>query len=245
MRLSSRDEVQEPYGVATVKQEFACSEAAFDGSKLPELIDERVGHDSYHMAMQKNGARRSEIIATRIRTMRLHASIALLLALPASALAQHAHQPGQEHSSPYAGQESRETKSLSEEDIATLRTGGGWELAKPAELNGIPGPAHLLEMKDEIELTPEQVEVIEAAYQGMRTAAIAEGQRYISGERRLDESFRRGVVTEKSLRTALEDIERSRSALRYIHLSTHLKMPAILTEEQIRRYNTLRGYQLD
>jgi hypothetical protein len=49
----------------------------------------------------------------------------------------------------------------------------------------------------------------------------------------------------ESLREMLDAIEKSRAALRYIHLFTHLKMPAILTGEQILRYNQLRGYRLN
>ena len=37
--------------------------------------------------------------------------------------------------SPYTGQETRRIKSLSSEDIAELQRGGGWGLAKAAELN--------------------------------------------------------------------------------------------------------------
>ena len=62
--------------------------------------------------------------------------------------------------SPYAGEESRAVKSLSAEDIAELRRGGGWGLARAAELNGMPGPIHLLELKDDIPLTREQVSAI-------------------------------------------------------------------------------------
>ena len=46
--------------------------------------------------------------------------------------------------------------------IAELRHGGGWGLAKAAELNGMPGPAHLLELRDEIPITREQVSAIGA-----------------------------------------------------------------------------------
>ncbi len=56
------------------------------------------------------------------------------------------------HRSKYAGEENREIKSLSADDIDELRNGGGWGLAKAAELNGVPGPAHLLEMKKEIDI---------------------------------------------------------------------------------------------
>ena len=59
------------------------------------------------------------------------------------------------YKSKYVGQEKREIKSLSESDIEELKNGGGWGLAKAAELNGVPGPVHLLEMKKEIGLNPE------------------------------------------------------------------------------------------
>ena len=54
---------------------------------------------------------------------------------------------GHEYKSKYIGQERREIKSLSNDDIKELRAGAGWGLAKAAELNGLPGPKHILEMK--------------------------------------------------------------------------------------------------
>jgi hypothetical protein len=40
----------------------------------------------------------------------------------------------------YAGQQTRSIKAVSEEDIASLLNGKGMGMAKPAELNGYPGP---------------------------------------------------------------------------------------------------------
>ena len=62
--------------------------------------------------------------------------------------------------SPYAGEEARVIKSLWAKDIDDLLNGRGWGLAKPAELNGVPGPVHLLELKSEIGLSSEQVSAI-------------------------------------------------------------------------------------
>ena len=166
----------------------------------------------------------------------------LLLALPAAA--QHA-QHRQGATSPYAGEEARAIKSLSAEDIAELRRGGGWGLAKAAELNGVPGPAHLLELEEEIALTAEQVTAIEAIFRDMQERAIVEGERLIARELALDEAFRAGIVTDDALRRMLAEIEASRSALRYIHLSAHLTTPPLLSEAQIARYNALRGYGAD
>ena len=145
--------------------------------------------------------------------------------------------------SPYAGEDSRAVKSLSAEDVAELRRGGGWGLAKAAELNGMPGPFHLLELKDEIPLTREQVAATTAIYERMREAAIAEGTHFIAAERALEDAFRAGAVTKTSLRTLLGEIMRSRARLRFIHLSAHLETPALLTDEQIARYTALRGYR--
>ena len=58
--------------------------------------------------------------------------------------------------SPYAGQEGRRIKSLSNREIAAYLAGAGMGFAKPAELNHYPGPKHVLELLDEMELTPEQ-----------------------------------------------------------------------------------------
>ena len=145
--------------------------------------------------------------------------------------------------SPYAGEESRAVKSLSAEDVAELRRGGGWGLAKAAELNGMPGPFHLLELKDDIPLTHEQVSAITAVYERMREAAVAEGEHFIAAERALDDAFRAGTVTEESLRTLLAEVARSRARLRFIHLAAHLETPGLLTHEQIARYDALRGYR--
>src|SRR5438876_506210 len=57
---------------------------------------------------------------------------------------------------PYAGQQSREIKALSPEEIGQYLSGAGMGYAKPAELNGYPGPMHVLENADGLALTPEQ-----------------------------------------------------------------------------------------
>lgn len=169
---------------------------------------------------------------------RLLLALPLLLAFPAA----QAEETGHSLLSPYAGQETRLIKSLSPDDIAELRRGGGWGLAKAAELNGLPGPAHLLEMKDEIALDAAQLAAITGLRDRMKAAAIEEGERLISLEQALETQFRDGTVTDESLRASLDDIAASRRNLRYIHLSAHLETPDILSPAQIRKYNELRGY---
>ena len=147
--------------------------------------------------------------------------------------------------SPYAGQQSRPIKSMSADDLAELGRGGGWGLARAAELNGMPGPAHLLELREKIPLTADQAVAIAAIFERMRAAAIAGGLRLIVGERALEAAFASGTVTGQTLRELLSEIGRARTALRYTHLAAHLETLPLLTEAQIARYNLLRGYSGD
>jgi hypothetical protein len=57
---------------------------------------------------------------------------------------------------PYAGLEGRPIKALSEQQIADLRAGRGMGLALAAELNGYPGPMHVLELADALDLSGQQ-----------------------------------------------------------------------------------------
>lgn len=147
--------------------------------------------------------------------------------------------------SPYAGFETREIKSLAEADIAELRNGGGWGLALPAELNGVPGPAHLLELRDEIPLSSDQVTAIQAIFEGLKVDAIPAGERLIEAEEAIEAAFRAGGLDDESLRALIAAAEAARSELRFIHLSRHLSTPPLLSRQQIARYNILRGYGSD
>ena len=95
--------------------------------------------------------------------MKLLIFVSLLLSCCFPTLASDKHHNHDGHSS-YAGQQQRSIKSLSDDDIVELQRGGGWGLAKAAELNGVPGPLHLLELKDKIPLSEDQIEQITALY---------------------------------------------------------------------------------
>ena len=105
----------------------------------------------------------------------------------------------------YEGFETREIKSLSEQDIEELRRGGGWGLALPAELNGQPGPAHLLELQEELNLSKEQVEAISSIIDEMRTAAIVAGEHFIASETALSNAFADSGLSEETFRGLLAE----------------------------------------
>src|SRR5688572_1542697 len=79
--------------------------------------------------------------------------------------------------SPYAGLNARPVAGLSDQQIDELRTGHGMGLALPAELNGYPGPRHVLDLADELKLSTDQRAATEALVRAMRAEAISIGER--------------------------------------------------------------------
>jgi hypothetical protein len=144
--------------------------------------------------------------------------------------------------SDYVGEEIREIKSLSERDIEQLNQGRGWGLAKVAELNGVPGPKHLLEMKKEISLNSDQVRKITKLFSNMQQKAIPLGKKLIKYERDLNLAFSKRTIDSKSLAKKLAHIANIRSDLRFVHLKSHLMSLPILSKKQLVQYNILRGY---
>lgn len=169
-----------------------------------------------------------------LRTLSLIAGMALASAATAS--------DGHSHSKPYAGQENRQISTLSEADIAALEAGQGWGLALPAELNGYPGPLHLLELVEEIELTAEQIAEVESVFKAMRTEAMTLGRQYLEAERAVDRLFKAGDADRDTLQAALQVSSDLRMALRQVHLNAHLAVTPLLTQHQRHTYAMLRGY---
>ena len=159
-----------------------------------------------------------------------------VIALPLSALAQH------NHPQPYAGLDVRPVKALSPEQLADLRAGRGMGLALPAELNGYPGPTHVLELAGPLGLTPEQRARTEALVAAMKAETIPLGERLIADETALDRLFAEKRATVGTLDAASANVGGGQAALRAAHLRYHLDMMAVLTPEQIARYVALRGY---
>lgn len=144
---------------------------------------------------------------------------------------------------PYAGQQDRTIAALSAADIEQLLAGGGWGLAKPAELNGWPGPAHVLELSGELSLNEEQRRQVQAIFDRMQAAAQQVGAEYIAAEAALDAAFADGVpLTADQVGTLTEAASARLAELRAVHLAAHLETRPVLTRHQTVLYQRLRGY---
>jgi Spy/CpxP family protein refolding chaperone len=159
----------------------------------------------------------------------------MIAAVPAAA--QHAHHTA------YAGLEARSIKALSEQQIADLQAGRGAGLALAAELNGYPGPSHVLELADPLELSPAQRARTAELFAAMRAEAIGVGEEVIRREAELNRLFAERTADLTGLHAAVNEIGLKQATLRVVHLKYHLAMMEVLTPEQVARYGVLRGYK--
>lgn len=166
-------------------------------------------------------------------------SILALATLPLPVFAQESpsHAP-----SPYADQQGREIAALSAEDVEGLLAGRGMSYALSAELNGYPGPAHLLDMVDALALDEAQKAAIADARDRMTAEAQALGARLMEAERALDAAFEAGDLDRAGLAALTAEAARLGSELRTVHLAAHLEVTPLLTPHQVAAYGRLRGY---
>ena len=159
----------------------------------------------------------------------------ILLAVPFSAQHEHAH-------SPYAGEEASDIPSLRAEELAGLRNGDGMGFARAAELNHYPGPKHVLELAELLELSEAQRQRVEEIRSKMSNEAVRVGAMIIEEERALNRRFAHEHIDETTLRELTTDIARLQGELRHAHLVAHLSTRATLSAKQIAAYDRLRGY---
>jgi hypothetical protein len=144
--------------------------------------------------------------------------------------------------SPYAGMQTRPIKALSEQQVADLKAGRGMGLALAAELNGYPGPAHLLELADKLDLSADQRSKLQELFASMKQEALPIGAKLLAQETELDREFVSHTITPESLKSSTAAIAATQGALRETHLKYHLSTAALVTQSQMQRYSELRGY---
>jgi hypothetical protein len=173
------------------------------------------------------------------RTILLAAVLALAAA---SAAGQHHGSGAATGATPYAGLHQREIKALSPDDTRALLEGRGMSLALAAELNGYPGPMHVLEHAQALHLSGEQRERTQALMHAHKAEARTLGERVVAAEQALDAAFAGGSVTPEAVVQHTARIGELQAQLRAAHLRTHLQQTALLTREQVAHYQQLRGY---
>jgi hypothetical protein len=165
-------------------------------------------------------------------------AIGLVAAAPA--FAQHAHQPSAQ--SGYAGMQERDIKALSAEQVADLRDGKGMGASLAAELNGVPGPLHVLQLRERLDVTSEQAAQLEHITAVMKTQARRLGEEIVAAEAALDAGFKSGQADKAFIQTTTARISQLQGELRAVHLIAHLMTRQVLSDQQVVAYNHARGY---
>lgn len=166
------------------------------------------------------------------------------LCVPGDVAAQHNHGEHRDAAgaSPYTDLTDREVKALSAEEIQGLLEGEGMGFALAAELNGHPGPRHVLDLADELELSADQLAATQAVFEEMSGAARSLGKELVEAERDLDRRFAEGTPTDAEVTELTGRIGILQGELRGVHLRAHLAMDTILSMHQRHMYARLRGY---
>lgn len=157
----------------------------------------------------------------------------LVLALPAAA---------SDDARPYAGLETRADKALSQERREGLLTGAGLGYALAAELNGLPGPRHVLDMGEEIGLTVDQRHEMQAIFDRMNAEARILGAQIVSAETELDALLDDEGATPVAVAALTDRIGALEGGLRAVHLNAHLTAAPLLSRHQRVLYARARGY---
>ena len=148
---------------------------------------------------------------------------------------QHPHTPAQPAS--LAGESAHH--AFLEQERAAIERGEGFGMAMPADRAGYPGPKHVLELKDQLKLTPGQTSAMEKLFAEMNRKAVERGREVLLAEQRLADYFAEGR-SEAELREETYRVATLRAELRWVHLGTHLAARKLLTPLQLEAYQRLR-----
>ncbi len=163
------------------------------------------------------------------------AGILLVLSLAAVTPDQHAP-PGT--ASPGGTPEGAHHAWLQQERQAIER-GEGFGMALAADHNGYPGPRHVLDLGEQLKLSPRQRALVQELFTRMSQQALARGKEVLLAESQLDRKFTQNRP-EAELHEQVNRVAALRADLRWIHLSAHLATRPLLTQEQFAAYQHLR-----
>ena len=134
----------------------------------------------------------------------------------------------------------RRVEAYLKEFDQVVADGRGFGLAFAADQNGYPGPLHVLELKDQLKLTPAQEGRMTTLFDAMLADARAQAARLADAEARLRRMFAAGAADAATVRAAVTAAEAARAEVRLVHLLTHLETRDVLTDAQRRTYHQLR-----
>src|SRR5437016_5086657 len=86
------------------------------------------------------------------------------------------------------------------EDRDALLKGEGIVQGKFAETKDYPGPKHVLDLSEKLQLTDAQKKSVHEIFDEMKARAVELGERVVEAEEELNTAFAEDLITEKSIR---------------------------------------------
>lgn len=179
-----------------------------------------------------------KVLLSAIAVIAVVAGTDLLVKAVSSATASQAS----DKTSPYAVQLNSLVRGLSAQEVDDLLNGRGAGYARTAELNSYPGPRHVLDLKQELDLSLKQVQNIEAIFKQMSGESKQLGRRIVTLEQQLSTAFAQGAISEAKIEAQTQQLATLYGKYRATHLRPHLEVQRLLSAKQVAEYNRLRGY---
>ncbi len=104
---------------------------------------------------------------------------------------------------------------------------------------GYPMRERLLEFKEQLGLTRDQLRKIDAITRDEPVALKVKGEEIVEAEDALLKLMQSGAANERTVRTHVEKIGKLRADLRFMQLQVFLRLKALLTPNQAERYKEL------
>ncbi len=130
---------------------------------------------------------------------------------------------------------------ISQAEKEALRSGAGLGAGRLAMMNGYPGPKHVLEMADELELTAAQKESIGKIFAEAKASFAQMGARLVEKEEALEAMFASGSVDVKDVEKRAKEIGELQGALRAGHLNAHVRTKQELSPAQLEKLSSGMG----
>ena len=175
----------------------------------------------------------------------IYLSIIMIVGLSGTGVLWYLTPPPAEIPSSYVSQLDSPVRGLSVQEVDDLLNGRGAGYARSAELNSYPGPRHVLDMQQTLDLSPEIVSQVETIFNYMEASAQKLGREIVQGEAELSQGFAERTLSETEMQVQVEELARLYGQLRATHLQAHFQTRPLLSAQQIDVYNFLRGYVSD
>ncbi|MGW8283196.1 MAG: Spy/CpxP family protein refolding chaperone [Gemmatimonadota bacterium] len=129
---------------------------------------------------------------------------------------------------------------ISAQEKEALLKGSGLGAGMIAMMNGYPGPKHVLEMGDELELTAAQREEIGTIFGEAKASFVELGTTIVEKDEALTALFTSGSATTAQVETLAREIGDLQGQLRAGHLNAHIRTYDALTPAQREKLSSMQ-----